>query len=75
MQDGGHVDGGQAPRARRDPDLGAAYAGIAVGALAVLGATAVGLRWAARPPSSVRILTVGRGGRLLLVRRVIPHPR
>jgi hypothetical protein len=45
---------------RRDPDLGAAYAGIAVGALAVLGATAVGLRWAARPP--VRRLTVGRGG-------------
>ncbi len=43
----------------RDPDLGAAYAGIAVGALAVLGATAVGLRWAARPP--VRTLTVGRG--------------
>ncbi len=44
---------------RHDPDLGAAYAGIAVGALAVLGATAVGLRWAARPP--VRTLTVGRG--------------
>ena len=44
---------------RRDPDLGAAYAGIAVGALAVLGATAVGLRWAARPP--VRVLTVGPG--------------
>jgi hypothetical protein len=43
----------------RDPDLGAAYAGIAVGALAVLGATAVGLRWAARPP--VRTLTVGPG--------------
>ena len=42
-----------------DPDLGAAYAGIAVGALAVLGATAVGLRWAARPP--VRTLTVGPG--------------
>ena len=32
---------------QRDPDLGAAYAGIAVGALAVLGARAVGLRWAA----------------------------
>ena len=44
---------------QRDPDLGAAYAGIAVGALAVLGATAVGLRWAARP--RVRTLTVGRG--------------
>ena len=45
---------------QRDPDLGAAYAGIAVGALAVLGATAVGLRWAARPP--VRRLEVGRRG-------------
>lgn len=39
--------------------LGAAYAGIAVGALAVFGATAVGLRWAARP--QVRTLTVGHG--------------
>jgi hypothetical protein len=46
-------------RGRRDPDLGAAYAGIAVGALAVVGATAVALRWAARPP--VRTLVVGRG--------------
>ena len=44
---------------RGDPDLGAAYAGIAVGALAVVGLTAVGLRWAARPP--VRRLTVGPG--------------
>jgi len=39
--------------------VGAAYAGIAVGGLAVLGATAVALRWAARPP--VRTITVGRG--------------
>ena len=69
------ADGGQQPRARRDPDLGPAYAGIAVGALAVLGVSAVGLRWAARPPSSVRTLTVGRGGRLLHVRRVTPHLR
>ena len=44
---------------RRVSGLGAAYAGIAVGGLAVLGATAVALRWAARPP--VRTLTVGRG--------------
>ena len=44
---------------RRDSDLGAAYAGIAVGALAVVGATAVALRWAGRPP--VRALTVGPG--------------
>lgn len=44
---------------RRDPDLGAAYAGIAVGALAVVGATLVALRWAARPP--VRTLRLGRG--------------
>ena len=44
---------------RHDSDLGAAYAGIAVGALAVVGATAVALRWAARPP--VRALSVGRG--------------
>lgn len=45
---------------QRDPDLGAAYAGIAVGALAVLGATAVGLRWAARPPA--RRLEISRRG-------------
>ena len=44
---------------RHDPDLGAAYAGIAVGALAVLGATAVALRLAVRP--RVRTLSVGRG--------------
>ena len=44
---------------RKDPELGVAYAGIAVGALAVVGATVVGLRWAARPP--VRTLTVGPG--------------
>ena len=44
---------------RRHPGLGAAYAGIAVGALAVVGATAVALRLAARPP--VRTLTVGPG--------------
>ncbi len=43
----------------RDPELGVAYAGIAVGALAVVGATAVALRWAARP--QVRTLTVGPG--------------
>ena len=48
-----------AERGRRDPDLGAAYAGIAVGGLAVVGATLVALRWAARPP--VRTLTVGPG--------------
>ena len=51
--------GGDQGRSGRDPDLGAAYAGIAVGGLAVLGATAVALRWAARPP--VRTLSVGRG--------------
>ena len=44
---------------QRSRGLGAAYAGIAVGALAVAAATAVGLRWAARPP--VRTLTVGPG--------------
>lgn len=44
---------------RRDPDLGAAYAGIAVGALAVVRSTAVAMRWAGRPP--VRTVTVGRG--------------
>ena len=38
---------------------GVSYAGIAVGGLAVLCLTAVGLRWAARPP--VRTVTVGPG--------------
>ena len=48
-----------AERSGRDAELGVAYAGIAVGALAVAGATAVALRWAARPP--VRTLTIGPG--------------
>ncbi len=47
-------------QARRDPEVGVAYAGIAVGALAVLGATLVALRWAARPP--VRTISLGPGG-------------
>jgi hypothetical protein len=41
--------------------LGPVYAGIAVGALAVAGATAVGLRWAGRPPAP-RTITMGPGG-------------
>ncbi len=48
-----------AEQRQRDPDLGAAYAGIAVGALAVVCLTAVGLRWSARPP--VRTITLGPG--------------
>lgn len=44
---------------RGDPGLGVAYAGIAVGGLAVVCLTAVGLRWAARPPA--RSITVGPG--------------
>ena len=36
-------------------------AALALGALAVLGGTAVGLRWAARPPA-VRTITMGPGG-------------
>lgn len=43
---------------RRDSRVGAAYAGIAVGALAVVGAAAVGWRRAARP-LTVRSLTLG----------------
>ena len=45
----------------RDSALGVAYAGVAVGALAVVGATVVGWRWAGRPPS-VRTVTMGPGG-------------
>jgi hypothetical protein len=41
--------------------VGPVYARIAVNALAVAGATAVGLRWAARPPA-VRTITMGPGG-------------
>jgi hypothetical protein len=41
--------------------LGPAYARLAVAALAVMGATAVGLRWAARPPA-VRTISMGPGG-------------
>ncbi len=41
--------------------LGPVYAGIAVGALAVAGATAVGLRWASRP-AAPRTITMGPGG-------------
>ncbi len=41
--------------------LGPVYAGIAVGALAVAGATAVGLRWADRP-AAPRTITMGPGG-------------
>ena len=40
---------------------GPVYAGIAVGALAVAGATAVGLRWAGRP-AAPRTITMGPGG-------------
>jgi hypothetical protein len=41
--------------------LGPLYAGIAVGALAVAGATAVGLRWASRP-AAPKTITMGPGG-------------
>jgi hypothetical protein len=41
--------------------LGPIYAGIAVGALAVAGATAVGLRWASRP-AAPKTITMGPGG-------------
>ncbi len=41
--------------------LGPVYAGIAVGALAVAGATAVGLRWASRP-AAPKTITMGPGG-------------
>jgi hypothetical protein len=40
---------------------GPVYAGIAVGALAVAGATAVGLRWASRP-AAPREISMGPGG-------------
>ena len=41
--------------------VGPVYAGIAVGALAVAGATAVGLRWASRP-AAPKTITMGPGG-------------
>lgn len=41
--------------------LGPVYARTAVAALAVAGATAVGLRWAARP-AAVRTISMGPGG-------------
>ena len=40
---------------------GPVYAGIAVGAMAVAGATAVGLRWASRP-AAPREISMGPGG-------------
>jgi hypothetical protein len=40
---------------------GPVYAGIAVGAMAVAGATAVGLRWASRP-AAPRTISMGPGG-------------
>lgn len=41
--------------------VGPAYASMALGALAVAGATAVGLRWASRP-AAPRTITMGPGG-------------
>lgn len=35
---------------------------VGVAALAVLGATAVGLRWAARPPATIENVRMGPGG-------------
>lgn len=54
-------DGTAAPTAPPVERVGPVYARIAVGALAVAGATAVGLRWAARP-AAVRTITMGPGG-------------
>ena len=54
------VTAGRDAPARCEP-LGPVYAGIAVGALAVAGATAVGLRWASRP-AAPRTITMGPGG-------------
>ena len=42
-------------------DRPVAYCALALGALAVAGATAVGLRWAARP-AAVRSISMGPGG-------------
>ena len=52
------------PRSQDAPTCvtaGPVYAGIAVGALAVAGATAVGLRWASRP-AAPREISMGPGG-------------
>ena len=52
--------------------LGPVYAGIAVGALAVAGATAVGLRWASRP-AAPRSIHMGPGGWVSF--KGLPPPR
>lgn len=59
------------PAVRCGSRLGPAYAGIGVGALAVLGGTAVALRWLAHRPA-VSTLTLG-SGRWLAFRRVSPR--
>lgn len=68
----GPQDAGTTPRPaeRRRSGLGPAYAGIAVGALGVIGGTAVALRWLAVRPV-VRTVTVGPRG-WLSVRSVTP---
>ena len=62
----------QAPHDPVPRRLGPAYAGIAVGAMAVAGATAVGLRWASRP-AAPRTITMGPGGWVSF--RGLPPPR
>jgi hypothetical protein len=54
------------------PAQGPVYAGLAVGALAVAGATAVGLRWASRP-AAPRTITMGPGGWVSF--KGLPPPR
>lgn len=53
-------DGGVRSSAPGQP-LGPVYAGLAVGALGIAGATAVGLCWASRP-AAPRTVTMGPGG-------------
>ena len=48
------------------------WGGLAVGALAVAGATAVGLRWAGRP-AAPRTITMGPGGWVSF--KGLPRPR
>ena len=66
-----HTDDGPQAVPGGEP-LGPVYAGIAVGALAVAGATAVGLRWAGRP-AAPRTMTMGPGGWVSF--KGLPAPR
>jgi hypothetical protein len=54
-------------------DRAVAYCALGLGAFAVAGATAVGLRWAARP-AAVRSISMGPGGWVSFKGVKQPHP-